>query len=66
MEEDLIDTIISLPCGLLLNTGIPLIILILSRTKKMPGKIRFIDAKQFVVVKSPKEKVLNDRELLSK
>lgn len=60
VEEDLLDTIILLPGGLLLNTGIPLVIIVLNRDKKMPGKVRFIDGKKYVVSKSPKEKVLND------
>jgi len=64
VEEDLIDTIISLPSGLLLNTGIPLIILILDRNKKLPGKVKFVDAKNFVIFKGSREKVLNDQELL--
>jgi type I restriction enzyme M protein len=64
IEEDLIDTIISLPGGLLLNTGIPLIVLVIDRDKKSPGKVRFIDAKKFVEAKSSREKVLNDYELL--
>lgn len=65
VEEDLIDTIISLPGGLLLNTGIPLIILVLDRNKKLPGRVKFVDAKNFVITKGPREKVLNDHELLS-
>jgi len=60
IEEDLIDTIISLPGGLLLNTGIPLIIFVIDKAKKLPGKVRFIDAKKFVKAKSSREKVLND------
>jgi type I restriction enzyme M protein len=63
VEEDLIDTIISLPSGLLLDTGLALIIIVLSRTKKLPGKIKFIDAKKFVVARGPGEKVLNDFSL---
>lgn len=63
VEEDLIDTIISLPGGLLLNTGIPLVILILSKNKKLAGKVKFVDAKKFVVARGPREKVLNDVEL---
>jgi len=59
IEEDLIDTIISLPGGLLLNTGIPLIILVLARTKDLPGRVKFVDAKKFVIDKAPREKVLN-------
>lgn len=65
IEEDLIDTIISLPGGLLLNTGIPLIVLVINKDKKLPGKVRFIDAKKFVESKSSKEKVLNDYGLNS-
>jgi type I restriction enzyme M protein len=65
VEEDLIDTIISLPGGLLLNTGIPLVIMVLSKDKKTPGKVRFIDAKKFVESKSSREKVLNDYGLNS-
>ncbi|SJN52318.1 Type I restriction-modification system, DNA-methyltransferase subunit M [Sphingobacterium faecium PCAi_F2.5] len=65
IEEDLIDTIISLPGGLLLNTGIPLIIVVLSRTKSTPGKVKFVDAKKYVIEKGPREKILNDYALNS-
>lgn len=65
IEEDLIDTIISLPGGLLKNTGIPLIVLVIDKDKKLPGKVRFIDAKKFVESKNSKEKVLNDYGLNS-
>ncbi len=65
IEEDLIDTIISLPGGLLLNTGIPLIVLVIDKDKKIPEKVRFIDAKKFVESKSSREKVLNDNGLNS-
>lgn len=65
VNEDLIDTIISLPGGLLSNTGIPLVIMVLNKDKKLPGKVRLVDAKQFVEAKNPKEKVLNDHELIS-
>jgi type I restriction-modification system DNA methylase subunit len=63
IEEDLIDTIISLPGGLLLNTGIPLVILVIDKDKKRPGKVRFVNAKKFVESRSPREKVLNDYAL---
>jgi len=65
VEEDLIDTIISLPGGLLLHTGIPLIILVLDKNKKLPGRVKFVDAKNFVIAKGPREKVLNDYSLNS-
>jgi len=65
VDEDLIETIISLPGGLLLNTGIPLIIMVLNKNKKIPGKVRFVDAKKFVDSKSSRERVLNDYGLNS-
>jgi len=65
VEKDLIDTIISLPGGLLLNTGIPLIILVLDRAKKLPGKVKFVDAKKFIIANGPREKILNDYSLIS-
>lgn len=65
VENDLLDTIISFPGGLLLNTGIPLIILVINKAKKRVGKVRFIDATKYVEVKSPRVKVLNDYKLNS-
>lgn len=63
IELDLIDTIIFLPGGLLSNTGIPLVILLLNNNKNEPGIVRFVDASKFVEVKGTKDKVLNDFEL---
>lgn len=60
IEEDLIDTIISLPGGLLHNTGVRLIILVLNKTKDLHGKVKFVDAENFVVSKGLTKKVLND------
>lgn len=65
IECDLIEYIISIPGGLLINTGIPLAILVLNKSKKLTDKIKFIDAKNFVIEKSPREKVLNDISLNS-
>ena len=63
IELDLIDTIISLPGGLLANTGIPLVILMLNKNKNESGLVRFIDASKFVEVKGTKDKVLDDYKL---
>lgn len=60
IDEDLIDTIISLPGGLLQNTGVPLIILVLNKTKNLHGKVKFVDAENFLVSKGFTKKVLND------
>lgn len=65
VDEDLIDTIIALPGGLLSNTGVSLVIMVLSKQKVLPQKVRFIDAKKHVTSKSPREKVLNDYSLNS-
>lgn len=63
VDNDLIDTIISLPGGLLPNTSIPLVIIVLNKSKKMPGKIRFVDAQKFVNATGQRRKVLNDQAL---
>lgn len=65
VESDLVDSIIALPGGLLLNTGMPLVILVLNKAKRMPGVVKFIDAKNYVESKGSREKRLNDYALLS-
>jgi type I restriction enzyme M protein len=65
VESDLVDSIIALPGGLLLNTGMPLVILVLNKAKRMPGVVKFIDAKNYVDSKGSREKRLNDYALLS-
>jgi len=64
VENDLIDTIISLPSGLLLNTGIPLVILIIDRDKKRKDKVRFINAEKFAEQSASREKIFNDYEFV--
>jgi type I restriction enzyme M protein len=65
VDEDLLDTIISLPGGLLSNMGIPLIILVINKKKERPGKVRFIKADKFVEARGPREKFLNGYALNS-
>lgn len=65
VNKDLIDTIISLPGGLLLNTGIPLIIMVLNKNKRNPGKVKLVDAKKFVESTNPRIKVLDDYSLIN-
>jgi len=65
IENDLIDTIILFPGGVLLNTGIPFIVLVLNKAKKMPGQVRFIEAKKFVKSKGARVKVINDYSINS-
>ncbi len=65
VESDLVESIIALPGGLLLNTGMPLVILVLNKAKRNPGVVKFIDAKNYVELKGSGEKRLNDYALLS-
>ncbi len=65
VEEDLIETIISLPSGLLLNTGIPLTILVLSHDKKLPGRVKFVNGTKFLISNGIRDKVLDDYTLLN-
>lgn len=65
IEEDLIDTIISLPGGLLLNTGISLTILVINKSKDFPGKVKFVDATNFVENVDSRLKVLDDNKLIN-
>ncbi len=65
VESDLVESIIALPGGLLLNTGMPLVILVINKSKRMPGVVKFVDAKNYLESKGPRETRLNDYALLS-
>lgn len=65
IENDLLEMVISLPAGLIMNTGIPITIFVINKNKKDKGFVSFIDAKSFVVSLSPKEKQLNNYALNS-
>lgn len=63
--KDLIDTIISIPGGLLMNTGIPLEIMVLNKSKRIPGKVRFVNAKKFVLTNKNRGNILDDASLIN-
>lgn len=65
IDNDLIDTIISIPGGLFANTSIPLVILVLNRSKKLSRETRLVDAKDFIQKDSSKRKVLDDAALFN-
>jgi type I restriction enzyme M protein len=65
IDQDFIETIISIPGGLLAYTGIPLIILVINKKKSTPGKVNFIKADKFVETVSKHEKILNDYALIN-
>lgn len=62
IEEDSLEMVISLPAGLLMNTGLSVAILVLNKNKKDKGKVSFIDASKFIK-SSSKEKKLNVKAL---
>lgn len=65
VENDLLEMVISFPGSLLMNTGIPIAVIVINKNKKEKGIVRFIDAKRFVETTMTKEKRLNDYALNS-
>tara|TARA_Y100001001_G_scaffold160354_1_gene182826 strand:+ start:2505 stop:4979 length:2475 start_codon:yes stop_codon:yes gene_type:complete len=65
VEKGYIDTIISLPGGLLKHTGIPICILILKNKRFPESEIRLVDGTHFVETIGRKEKRLNANKLLN-
>ncbi len=63
INEDLIDTIVSIPGGILPHTGMPSIVLVINKNKNEVGKVRFIQTNDFVRAKDTSKKLLNDLEL---
>ena len=70
IQNDLIDAIISFPGGLLHNTNIPFVIVILNKAKKHSNIIKIVNAEPFVSKPSikesfiKKESFINVKELL--
>lgn len=64
IDNNLIDTIITLPSGLLSNTSIPVCIIVFKTISSRPGYIKFIDASSFFTKEESKSKRLNNSELL--
>ena len=65
IEQDILETVISFPGGLLINTGVAVTVLVINMQKAQKGSIHFVDAKGFMAANSPREKRLNDEALLS-
>ena len=65
VENDLLDTVISFPRGILVNTSIPITIIIIDKDKKSKGFVRFVDAKNFVISSTSREKTIDTDELLT-
>lgn len=64
VQEGLVDTIVSMPGGLLSNTGIPICIIILTKKRNSDGVIRMIDASNFIIEENKRNKTLDATGLL--
>jgi type I restriction enzyme M protein len=60
IEEDLIESVISLPNGILQHTAIKTSILVLNKAKKSKGFINFIIADEFISEVNNRTKILQD------
>lgn len=58
VEQDKLDTVISLPAGVFRYTSIPTVILKLSNKKEHPGLVRFVDGSSFMEKKKGRPQIL--------
>ncbi len=65
VEEDLLETVISFPQGLMMNTGIPVSVVVINKKKRHKGRIQFVDASNNVLKLNSRERILNDQALVS-
>lgn len=65
VENDLLETVISFPGGLLSNTSMAFAIIVLSNNKQFKGLVQFVNAEKFVEIQSRSERKLNDLALIS-
>lgn len=63
IEADLVECIIALPAKLFYNTQISACLWFLNRNKKQPGKILFIDARDFGISLSKTLKQLTEKDI---
>ena len=48
IDNDLLDTVVSFPSGLLYNTGVAVAVIVISKNKSKKGVVKFIDATKYV------------------
>lgn len=63
IEDDLVDTIITLPTQLFYTTGIPVSLWFLNKDKKQKGKTLFIDARELGTMVTRKLRELTDEDI---
>ncbi|MGC1472381.1 MAG: N-6 DNA methylase [Psychroserpens sp.] len=64
IDNDLIDTIITLPSGLLSNTNSPVCIIVFKTISSRPGYVKFLDASSFYSKDGSRGKFLKEKELI--
>lgn len=64
VEDDLLDTVISMPSGLLSYTSIPFCIVVLNKAKDHSGLVRFIDASKYISSENKRDKRLDYHALV--
>jgi type I restriction enzyme M protein len=64
INDDLIDTVISLPSGLLSYAGVNIVVLVLNKSKALPNKVRFVNAESFVKGQILRDRILDDEALM--
>ena len=62
VEADLVEGIVALPSQLFYSTGIPVSLWFLSRNKRQPGKVLFIDARNMGVMVTRSLRELREKE----
>lgn len=65
VDNDLLELVVSLPGGILLNTGISCVILVINKNKPVKEKVKFIDAQKYFIQTTSKEKKLDVKVLSS-
>lgn len=64
VDQDLLEAVISFPGGLLMNTNIPFVILLINKNKKHPKEIAFFKSSKYVTEVSGFGKILESNGLL--
>ena len=63
INNDLVDIVISLPFGLLLNSGVSLCIVVINKNKANLNKVKIVQADNYIIQKVQREIRLNDTAL---
>lgn len=65
IDSNYLEMVISLPAGMVYNTGVATSLVILSKDRKVNDPVRFIDARKLFLSKNRKEKELDIQSVLS-